>query len=98
MQVRIRLLRLHAGVVAERNFSYARPTMANKIAIALLLASAIATPVTSSSNVGISRFPKGIMQVEEGPVQTDDFVVVNAGSDPASVTITITKGTFFTVS
>jgi len=72
-------------------------TMAHKTAIALLIASTIAMPATSSSQVGISRFPKGMMQVVGGAVQTDDFVVVNAGSDPASLTIT-TTGAFFTVS
>ena len=47
--------------------------------------------------VAIARSPRGIMQPVGGPTETDDFVVANSGSDPATIRIVPSK-TFFTLS
>ncbi len=63
--------------------------------LVLLMASALVA--SAAPLVTVSRFPRGMIQEVGGSPPVDDFILINAGSDPASVTINQT-GNFFNLS
>ncbi|MEK6372103.1 MAG: hypothetical protein AABO58_05355 [Acidobacteriota bacterium] len=67
-----------------------------RLAVLLCLSIALAASA-AGPEIAITRFPQGIMQPVGSPAESDDFVLANVGTDPASVTVS-RSSTFFTVS